>query len=63
MIGAMTIITTFLSPYIIRLGWKASNMLSHDIEDKTAADTRREEKEEKEELIGVKNNAIALFDF
>ncbi len=48
MIGAMTIITTFLSPYIIRLGWKVSNMLSHDIEDKTAVDTRREE-EEKEE--------------
>ncbi len=46
MIGAMTIITTFLSPYVIRLGWKASNMLSHDREDKSAADTKREEGEE-----------------
>jgi monovalent cation:H+ antiporter-2, CPA2 family len=46
MIGAMTIITTFLSPYIIRLGWKASNMLNHERADKSAADTRREEVEE-----------------
>jgi CPA2 family monovalent cation:H+ antiporter-2 len=46
MIGAMTIITTFLSPYVIRLGWKASDMLNHDREDKSAADTRREEEEE-----------------
>jgi CPA2 family monovalent cation:H+ antiporter-2 len=46
MIGAMIIITTFLSPYVIRLGWKASNMLSHDREDKSAADTKREEGEE-----------------
>jgi CPA2 family monovalent cation:H+ antiporter-2 len=45
MIGAMTIITTFLSPYVIRLGWKASNMLSHDRKDKSAADTKREEEE------------------
>jgi hypothetical protein len=46
MIGAMTIITTFLSPYVIRLGWKASDMLNHDREDKSAADTKREEGEE-----------------
>jgi hypothetical protein len=45
MIGAMTIITTFLSAYVIRLGWKASNMLNHDREDKSAADTRTEEEE------------------
>jgi monovalent cation:H+ antiporter-2, CPA2 family len=49
MIGAMTIITTFLSPYVIRLGWKASNMLSHGREDKSAADTRRKGEEEEEE--------------
>jgi monovalent cation:H+ antiporter-2, CPA2 family len=49
MIGAMTIITTFLSPYIIRFGWKASSMLSHDKEDKTAADTRREEEADRPE--------------
>jgi hypothetical protein len=42
----MTIITTFLSPYVIGLVWKASNMLSHDRADKGAADTRREEEEE-----------------
>jgi hypothetical protein len=46
MIGAMTIITTFLSPYVIRLGWKASDMLNHDGEDKSAADTKREGEEE-----------------
>lgn len=49
MIGAMTIITTFLPPYVIRLGWKANNMLNHDREDKSAADTRREEEEEEED--------------
>jgi CPA2 family monovalent cation:H+ antiporter-2 len=27
MIGAMTIITTFLSPYVIKLGWKATQSL------------------------------------
>lgn len=27
MIGAMTIITTFLSPYVIKAGWKISNMV------------------------------------
>jgi CPA2 family monovalent cation:H+ antiporter-2 len=46
MIGAMTIITTFLSPYVIRLGWKASNMLNQDREDKRSSDSSREEEEE-----------------
>jgi len=45
-IGAITIITTFLSPYVIMLGWKASNMFSHDREGKSAADTMREEEVE-----------------
>jgi len=45
-IGAITIITTFLSPYVIMLGWKASNMLSRNREDKSAADTMREEEVE-----------------
>ena len=45
-IGAIAIITTFLSPYAIMLGWKASNMLSHDREGKSAADTMREEEVE-----------------
>ena len=40
-IGAITIITTFLSPYVIMLGWKASNRFSHDREDKSVADTIR----------------------
>ena len=40
-IEAITIITTFLSPYDIMLGWKASNRFSHDREDKSAADTMR----------------------
>ena len=45
-IGAITVITTFLSPYVIMLGWKASNMLSHDREGKNAADTMSEEEVE-----------------
>ena len=45
-IGAIAIITTFLSPYVIMLGWKASNVLSHDREGKSAADTMREEEVE-----------------
>jgi hypothetical protein len=60
MIGAMTIITTFLSPYIIRLGWKASNMLNHERAIR-APQIQGGKKEKK--LIGLKNNAIALFDF
>ena len=28
MIGSMTIITTFLSPYIIKLGWRITRSLS-----------------------------------
>lgn len=27
MVGAMTIITTFLSPYVIKIGWRISNMV------------------------------------
>lgn len=27
MVGAMTIITTFLSPYVIKMGWRISNMV------------------------------------
>jgi len=27
MVGAMTITTTFLSPYIIKIGWRISNMV------------------------------------
>ena len=47
-IEAITIITTFLSPYDIMLGWKASNRFSHDREDKSAADTMREEEGEED---------------
>jgi CPA2 family monovalent cation:H+ antiporter-2 len=32
MIGAMTIITTFLSPYIIKLGWKVTKSLANERE-------------------------------
>jgi CPA2 family monovalent cation:H+ antiporter-2 len=27
MVGAMTMITTFLSPYVIKLGWRISNLV------------------------------------
>jgi len=39
MIGAMTIITTFLSPYIIKLGWKITNKISDKAEDKAKKDS------------------------
>jgi CPA2 family monovalent cation:H+ antiporter-2 len=39
MIGAMTIITTFLSPYVIKLGWKITKS-----KDKPAASEKEEEK-------------------
>jgi CPA2 family monovalent cation:H+ antiporter-2 len=38
MIGAMTIITTFLSPYIIKLGWK----ITKSIQDKTTEDKTKD---------------------
>lgn len=44
MIGAMTIITTFISPYMIKLGWK--------VPDKVFSNNEREEGEKEEE----KNN-------
>jgi CPA2 family monovalent cation:H+ antiporter-2 len=34
MVGAMTIITTFLSPYIIKYGWKVSSKLKQQDDDK-----------------------------
>jgi CPA2 family monovalent cation:H+ antiporter-2 len=33
MVGAMTIITTFLSPYVIKAGWKISNMVIREEKD------------------------------
>jgi len=33
MVGAMTIITTFLSPYLIKAGWKISNMVIREEKD------------------------------
>ena len=38
MIGAMTIITTFLSPYVIKLGWK----ITKSLQDKTTDDKARD---------------------
>ena len=37
MVGTMTIITTFLSPYVIKFGWKAANALKSK-EDQSSAD-------------------------
>jgi len=44
MIGAMTIITTFISPYVIKLGWK----IPDKIFSKKAKDGEKKEGEEKE---------------
>jgi len=35
MVGTMTIITTFLSPYVIKSGWKFANSLKQEVKDKS----------------------------
>jgi len=35
MVGTMTIITTFLSPYVIKYGWKFANSLKQEVKDKS----------------------------
>jgi CPA2 family monovalent cation:H+ antiporter-2 len=35
MVGTMTIITTFLSPYVIKLGWRFANSLKQEEKEKT----------------------------
>ncbi len=48
MIGAMTIITTFLSPYIIKLGWKVTKSLATEhMKDDKAKDTETSGAEER----------------
>ncbi len=36
MVGAMTIITTFLSPYIIKYGWKVSSKSGQEADSNNA---------------------------
>jgi CPA2 family monovalent cation:H+ antiporter-2 len=43
MVGAMTIITTFLSPYLIKLGWKLSDRLGQE-KDSSQDSPQKEEK-------------------
>ena len=40
MIGAMTIITTFLSPYIIKLGWKVTKSMADKAEGESKDDSK-----------------------
>jgi len=48
MIGAMTIITTFLSPYIIKLGWKVTKSLENErAENRPSKDRNTSGAEEK----------------
>jgi CPA2 family monovalent cation:H+ antiporter-2 len=35
MVGTMTIITTFLSPYVIKYGWKFANSLKQEVKEKS----------------------------
>lgn len=35
MVGTMTIITTFLSPYVIKLGWRFANSLKQEVKEKS----------------------------
>lgn len=35
MVGTMTIITTFLSPYVIKLGWRFVNSLKQEVKEKS----------------------------
>lgn len=37
MIGAMTIITTFITPYMIKFGWKIANIISKRFENRFSA--------------------------
>lgn len=41
MVGAMTIITTFISPYAIKFGWKLAEKWRQQGEDTTAADAQK----------------------
>jgi CPA2 family monovalent cation:H+ antiporter-2 len=43
MVGTMTIITTFLSPYVIKFGWKLANSLKEEKE-------KEEEKKKQDDL-------------
>jgi CPA2 family monovalent cation:H+ antiporter-2 len=44
MVGTMTIITSFLSPYIVKFGWKIGDRLKDE-----AAEQKKEEEKEREE--------------
>ncbi len=35
MVGTMTIITTFLSPYVIKFGWRFANSLKQEDKEKS----------------------------
>jgi CPA2 family monovalent cation:H+ antiporter-2 len=43
MVGAMTIITTFLSPYLIKFGWKLSDRFRQE-QDSSQDSPQKEEK-------------------
>jgi CPA2 family monovalent cation:H+ antiporter-2 len=47
MIGAMTIITTFLSPYVIKFGWRLTRALDVRGQDARSAKDHKSETEEK----------------
>ena len=49
MVGTMTIITTFLSPYVIKFGWKLANSLKDKKEEKEKEEEKKEEEGKKKQ--------------
>lgn len=43
MVGTMTIITTFLSPYVIKFGWKLANSLKDEKEEETEEEKKKQD--------------------
>ena len=46
MVGTMTIITSFLSPYIVKFGWKIGDRFREEPAEKKKEEEKREEQEE-----------------
>jgi monovalent cation:H+ antiporter-2, CPA2 family len=49
MVGAMTIITTFLSPYLIKIGWRISNLVIREDKSEEGQGEGGEKKKDREE--------------
>ncbi len=48
MVGTMTIITSFLSPYLVKFGWKIGDRFKEESVNRKEKDTTIEEQKEEE---------------